>query len=144
MKKIVIIFAAAAMLAGCNPMRKPANNDMANVEETANSDSLNFEGVIPTADGPGIRYTIVLANDGSMGYSITRTDLEADNGKDATSHFAGKTEKISKNGREGLKFHLGEMDDEYFVQQSDSILRMVNGNLEEAASGLSYDLKRVK
>lgn len=51
---------------------------------------------------------------------------------------------MSKNGRDGLKLNLGEDDDEYFVQLDDSVLRMVNEDLEEAASGLNYDLKRIK
>lgn len=149
MKKIILFAAALAMLASCNSNTKPAVSNSADsttvaTDSAATDDSLRFEGTIPAADGPGTDYTIALANDSTLGYSVTRTDKEAENGKDFTTTFTGKAKKVSKNGRDGLKLNLGEDDDEYFVQLGDSVLRMVNEDLEDAASGLNYDLKRIK
>lgn len=149
MKKIILFAAALAMFASCNNNTKSATNNDADstavsTDSIATEDSLRFEGTIPAADGPGTQYTIALANDSTLGYSVTRTDKEAENGKDFTTTFTGKAEKVSKNGHNGLKLNLGEDDDEYFVQMGDSVLRMVNEDLEEAASGLNYDLRRIK
>ena len=132
MKKIILFAAALAMFASCNNNNKSATNNDADstavsTDSIATEESLRFEGTIPAADGPGTQYTIALANDSTLGYSVT-----------------GKAEKVSKNGHNGLKLNLGEDDDEYFVQMGDSVLRMVNEDLEEAASGLNYDLRRIK
>lgn len=149
MKKIILFAAALTMLASCNSNTKSATNNSADstavsTDSAATEDSMRYEGAIPAADGPDTQYTIAIANDSTLGYSVTRTDKESDNGKDFTTTYSGKAEKVNKNGRDGLKLNLGEDDDEYFVQLGDSVLRMVNEDLEEAASGLNYDLKRIK
>ncbi len=152
LKKIILFAAALVMLASCNSNNKPAPNNGADstavstdsTTTATTEDSLRYEGTIPAADGPGTQYTIALANDSTLGYSVTRTDKEAENGKDFTTTFTGNATKVSKNGREGLKLNLGEDDDVYFVQLGGSVLRMVNEDLEKAASGLNYDLKRIK
>ncbi len=55
-------------------------------------------------------------------------------------------EPYSKNGKKGLKLSTGKNDvsELYFVSVGDSVLRMVNDELEEAASANSYDLKLMK
>lgn len=109
---------------------------------------MRFQGEVPAADGPGIRYEVALANDTTNGFSMTRTYLEAENGKDKAESFTGKAEKIEKEvdgiKKTAYKFVLGDNDAEYFLVVNDSTLRMVNDELEEAASKLNYDLKRVK
>ena len=147
MKKVLLMLVACAAMTACQQKGKTAEA-MDNVDSTETMDSLRFQGEVPAADGPGIRYEVALANDTTNGFSMTRTYLEAENGKDKAESFTGKAEKIEKEvdgtKETAYKFVLGDNDAEYFLVVNDSTLRMVNDELEEAASKLNYDLKRVK
>lgn len=142
MKKTLLFFTACALMASCQNTAKTTG---AEVEEAAVADTLYYEGVVPAADGPGVRYEIALAQDSTMGVRMTETYLEAENGKDMTTQYVGKAEQVveQRGGVEvrGLKLDF-ENEDFYFVQKGDTTLRMVNSDWEEAASGLNYDLKR--
>lgn len=145
MKKMFLALAACAVLASCQQKGKTAEPTGTN--DSITTDSLRFEGVLPAADGPGIRYQLTLADDGSNGFSLVQTYLEAENGKDSTFCYTGIKEDITKtaDGKEtkGIKLPLGKDGTaEYFIQVNDSTLRMVNEELEEAASELNYDLTR--
>ena len=94
-------------------------------------------------------HEIALANDSTNGFSLKETYLKAENGKDKVLNYTGKAEKIEKDvkgeKKVGYKFTTGKDDALYFLQANDSTLRMVNDQLEEAATkDLNYDLKLVK
>lgn len=147
MKRTVMMLAACAMLAACQQQNKTAANQGGN--EAPVADSLHFVGKLPAADGPGIRYDLRIANDSTAGFTMTETYLEAENGKDQTTIYTGKAETVTQtvDGKEvkAYKFELGDNTPAtYFKIVNDSTLRMVNDELEEAASELNYDLKLLR
>ncbi|MCI6617279.1 MAG: copper resistance protein NlpE [Prevotella sp.] len=144
MKRTVMILTACAILAACQQQNKTAVSQEGN--DTTATDSLHFVGELPAADGPGIRYDLRIANDSTAGFAMTETYLEAEKGKDQTTAYAGKAETVTKtiDGKEVKAYKLASGVNEpatYFKMVNDSTLRMVNEDLEEAVSGLSYDLK---
>uniref|UniRef100_A0AB33JGP3 Copper resistance protein NlpE N-terminal domain-containing protein n=2 Tax=unclassified Prevotella TaxID=2638335 RepID=A0AB33JGP3_9BACT len=145
-KTFIMLLAAGALIASCQPKSKTGANSESVDSVAAVADTTVFEGTIPAADGPGIRYTVKLANDSTAGFAVAETYLEAENGKDQTTNYTGKAENVEKtvDGKQvkGLKLQLGEGNELYFTQPNDSILRMVSAELQESATGLSYDLKK--
>ena len=143
MKKFLLLAVAATTLVACQ--QKKAETE-APAEAAPVAEALVLEGPVPAADGPGYKYNLEMAADST--YKLVETALEADNGKDKVSEFSGKAEAVvgTKDGMEvhGLKFAMGDANNLYLVQKDDSTFRMVNDKLEEAASGLNYDLKKVK
>lgn len=122
-----------------------------------------YTGVVPAADGPGIRYTLKLdyeddKNNMEGDYDLVETYLEADtvatNGvKDNVSFKSeGDFTVVDQNGKKYLKLVKDAKDsnpqaasDLYFEVSSDSTLTMVNSQLEPAVSdSLNYTLKLVK
>ncbi|WP_233582280.1 copper resistance protein NlpE N-terminal domain-containing protein [Prevotella sp. OH937_COT-195] len=115
--------------------------------ESSSTDSTYFEGIVPAADSPGIKYEIALANDSSNGYRLTCTYLSAENGKDKTYQRTGIMETVKKtlDGQENTFYKFTDTDknvEEIFKVVGDSTLRMVNTEFEESATKLSYDLKK--
>lgn len=146
MKKLFFALAACAAMVACHEKGKTA---AASVNDSTVVDSICFQGEVPAADGPGVRYELALAGDSTNGFRLTETYLEAENGKDQVNTFSGVAEVIEKdvNGQKKKAYKLaaaGATDASYFLVVNDSVLRMVNAELEEAASGLNYDLKLVK
>ncbi len=141
MKKLLPLVALLAATVACQ--QKPASTDAANAAADSTqtvADTLHYEGTVPAADGPGIRYTIALSGDSVLNFALTQTYLEAENGKDQTRHYQGVGELIVGKG---IKLPLGANDTLYFKEVNDSTLRMVNSDFEEAeGKDLSYDLKR--
>ncbi len=153
MKKALMALAACALIASCQQKGKTeanAENADSVAVDSMVSDSVRYEGVIPAADGPGIRYQLALANDSTDGFSLVMTYLEAENGADKAFYYNGKKEDVKKtvDGKEksGYKLNLGKEEDaEYFLLLNDSTLRMVDKDLKEAVSGgAKYDLKLKK
>ncbi len=148
MKKLVFVLAACAVFAACGQSSKgSANAEGTDSTAVATSDSVVYEGVVPAADCPGIRYELVMANDTTNGFTLTTTMLEAENGQDVTTKFDGKAEIIEQKTADGeRKFYKLASDKEavYLLVVNDSTLRLVNDRLEEAASNLNYDLKLKK
>ena len=153
MKKAFMALAACALIASC-PQKGKTEANAENADSVAVdsmvSDSVRYEGVVPAADGPGIRYELALANDSTDGFSLVMTYLEAENGKDKVFYYTGKKEDVKKtvDGAEKMayKLNLGKKEDtEYFLVLNDSTLRMVNEDLKEGvAGGTKYDLKLKK
>lgn len=146
MKKVFFVLAACAAMVACQDKGKTT---ALTTNDTTMVDSTCFQGEVPAADGPGIRYELALANDSTNGFRLTETYLEAEEGKDQVNNYSGVAEKIEKevDGKKktAYKLVLGKPEDvSYFMIVNDSVLRMVNEDLEEAASGLNYDLKLVK
>ncbi|KGI61294.1 hypothetical protein HMPREF3034_01052 [Prevotella sp. DNF00663] len=145
-KTFIMLLAAGALIASCQPKSKTGANSESTDSVAAVADTTVFEGTVPAADGPGTRYTVKLANDSTLGFAVVETYLEAENGQDQTNNYTGKAENIEKtvDGKQvkGLKLHLGDANDLYFTQPNDSTLRMVSDELQESATGLNYDLKK--
>lgn len=140
MKKIFFLLVAAATMVSCQ-QKGNTNETTANDSTQTVADTLMFEGTVPAADGPGIQYQLSLAPDST--FQLVQTYLEAENGKDMTKNFTGKAEAVTVGAEKGFKVALGEgASFLYFKQVGDSTLRLVNDSLQEAASGLNYDLKR--
>ena len=68
MKKLLTLAVAAALVAACNNTGKTASTG-AGVDSLAQDstlgDSVRYEGVIPAADGPGIKYNVAIASNDS-------------------------------------------------------------------------------
>lgn len=158
-----IIFAAATVammsLAACNGK----NCSDGKCDNKAFDDDQMYTGVVPAADGPGVRYTLKLdyeddKNNMAGDYDLVETYLEADsvavNGvKDNVSYKSeGDFTVVDQNGKKYLKLVKDAKDsnpqavaDLYFEVSSDSTLTMVNAQFEPAANpDLNYTLKLVK
>ncbi|HEY9551604.1 MAG TPA: copper resistance protein NlpE N-terminal domain-containing protein [Prevotella sp.] len=152
MKKLMMIVAACAAMVACNQSGKTATNMDGNdsLADSAMNASAVYEGTIPAADGPGIRYNLELSGDTANTFHLTETYLAVDNGKDEAKEYDGKAELMTKtvNGEEkkAYKLDLGEGETaQYLLVVNDSTLRLVNDRLEESANkDLNYDLKLKK
>lgn len=149
-KHYAALFAMCALVGfgACNQNKK--TTEVTTETDTLAVDSTVYQGTIPAADGPGITYELALANDTSLGFRLTRTYLEAQDGKDQTFVSNGRAERIVKEvDGDSLRFlQFNETDGsgkEIFKVLNDSVLRMVNAEYKETESkGLNYDLKKVK
>ncbi|MDE7181083.1 MAG: copper resistance protein NlpE [Muribaculaceae bacterium] len=158
MKKAIYLAAAAFAMVGfasCN--HKCDGGKCSKVADQM------YTGVVPAADGPGVRYTLKLdyeddENNLAGDYDLVETYLEADtvavNGiKDNVSFKSeGDFSVVEQNGKKYLKLVKDAKDsnpqavsDLYFEVSSDSTLTMVNSELQPAVdSTLNYTLKLVK
>lgn len=122
-----------------------------------------YTGVLPAADGPGIRYTLKLDYDDDKGnlkgdYDLVETYLEADstsvNGiKDNISlKSEGDFSVVEQSGKKYLKLVMDPKDSNpkasaslNFEVTNDSTLTMVNAELQPAVTdSLNYSLKLVR
>ncbi len=149
MKNALLAIAVIAMMArccgkSCKPMTSTAADSTAVANDTASvaNDSLVYEGIVPAADCAGIRYCIAL-DARKEAFSMKEDYMESEAKVKDSFNEKGTVEPYSKNGKKGLKLSNGKNDGSelYFVSVGDSILRMVNDELEEATSANSYDLK---
>ena len=157
MKKVIMLAAVVAALASCQ--------SKANKAAEAQADSLAlamtpiteltevYEGTLPAADGPGIRYVLtlnMLADANDTTYTLDMTYLDADGqGKDKTFTSAGKPQMIQKTVKNKKKSALKLTPNDgsepvYFVIANDTTLTLSNDSLQEAVSDLNYDIVRVK
>ncbi len=124
---------------------------------------LTYTGILPAADGPGIRYTLKIDYDDDKknmegDYDLVETYLEADstavNGvKDNISYRSeGDFTVVEQSGKKYLKLVKDNKDSNpnatanlYFEVPTDSTLVMVNAELQPAVSSeLNYTLTLVK
>lgn len=140
MKKLALM-AIPFLFAACNNGKTAATVENA---DSVTNDSVYYEGTVPAADGPGIKYEIALAADSTNGFRLTSTYLEAEDGKDVTFVSNGQVETVKADGKEDTFYKLssGENETVIFKVVGDSILRMVNDEFEEATGGMNYDLKK--
>ena len=149
-KTVFVIIACAALTAACNNGKKASNTTDAQADTTATADSIVYEGVRPAADCAGIRYRLAVANDSTQGFSLTESYLKSETEVENTYAYAGKLEeqKATVGGKENTYYKLPMGKNEpttNFLVVNDSTLRLVNDQLEEAATKeLNYDLKLVK
>jgi uncharacterized lipoprotein NlpE involved in copper resistance len=146
-KTIFMLFACTAIMASCNNGKTTST---AEAEDTTTVDSVVYEGMVPAADCYGINYRLAMAQDSTMEFSLTESYMRSETEVDTTFSYKGSAVADTKtaDGKENnyLKLPTAENDTIYFLVLNDSILRMVNADLEEAVKteGISYDLKLVK
>lgn len=156
MKKVMMIATFTAALVSCQSKGTP-NNDAVAVDEgimtVAGNDSSAvtvYEGILPAADGPGIRYVLSVSPDGESGYTLVTTYLDAEGpGKNKSFTSKGKKEVIQKDvdnkKKTAIKLTPNDGDTPvYFVVVNDTTLHLVNDSLQEAVSDLNYDIIQVK
>ena len=109
-----------------------------------NRSAVEYEGVLPAADCPGIIYSLTLnANvEGSDTlFMLKQTYLEAgENGENISFELQGV-----QRMREGKYIQLQPDNGESqmnFCQVDDNTIRYVDANFQPIANGLNYDLKR--
>ena len=157
MKKFFLLAVAAVALPGlasCSKGDCKSNCD-------APKDDMTYTGVVPAADGPGVRYTLTVDydHDGLKGdYDLVETYLEADttsvNGiKDNVSFKSeGDFTVTEKDGKKYLKLVKDAKDSNanasdalfFEVGADNATLTMVNSDLEAAVMPELYTLTLVK
>ena len=158
MKKVIMLAAVVAALASCqSKANKAAEAEADSIAIEAMSPTVEatevYEGTLPAADGPGIRYVLtlnMLADANDTTYTLDMTYLDADGqGKDKTFTSAGKPQMIQKTVKNKKKSALKLTPNDgsepvYFVIANDTTLTVSNDSLQEAVSDLNYDIVRVK
>lgn len=150
----------ATALVSCQQKEKKAEIDptapeeiVVTLTEKSPASYIVYRGTLPAADGPGTRYELTLNGAGTNnedGYSLVVTYLEAKTGKDVTYTSRGKKQAVQQKGEGGeVRNAYKLMPDNgeaplYFLEVNDTTLRLVNEDLQEAASGLKYDLIKVR
>lgn len=158
MKKVIMLAAVVAALASCqSKANKAVEAELESIAMEVMSPTVGttevYEGLLPAADGPGIRYVLTLnmftdANDTT--YTLDMTYLDADGkGKDETFTLAGKPQMIRKTVENKQKSALKLAPNDgsepvYFVIANDTTLTLSNEGLEEVVSNLNYNIVRVK
>ena len=156
MKKVILLAAVVAALASCqskaNKAAEAEADSLAVAAMTPMSDATEvFEGTLPAADGPGIKYVLALnaMTDGpDTTYTLDLTYLDPKGG-DKTVTSTGKQQMIhkivKKQPKKAVKLTPSNGDAPlYFVIVNDTTLRMVNDSLQESVSDLNYDIVKVK
>ncbi len=165
MKKNIILTAAVAVLAivglsACGGNKKCGGNAC---ENSKLNEEQMFSGVLPAADGPGIRYLLKLDYDDDKNftegdYDLVETYLAADSTsvggvRDGEMFKSeGDFTVMNQNGKKYLKLvkdikdsNAKASDNLYFEVVNDSTLTLVNSNLEPAVNdSLNYTLRLVK
>ena len=157
MKKVIMLAAVVAALVSCQSKgtkaEEAAADSLAVVMEPTMEETQVYEGVLPAADGPGIRYVLTLntlANAADTTYTLDVTYLDAEGpGKNKSFTSKGKKEVIQKDvdnkKKTAIKLTPNDGDTPvYFVVVNDTTLRLVNDSLQEAVSDLNYDIIQVK
>lgn len=115
--------------------------------------SEQYEGVLPAADCPGIRYQLTLkhrAHSGDGYFLLLTTYLEAENGRDATFAYIGRrlTQRGSDQNPDATVWQLISDTDQsvwnFEVQSQGQTLQLLTKQFEEIPSNLSYELKKLK
>ena len=109
-----------------------------------------YEGLLPAADGPGIRYRLTLSGEaygGSGSYEMTMTYLEAEDGEDRSFRSEGlwKTFRGPVGGSDAVVLQLDPEDSTArvdFLYMTDS-LEMLGDGRTRIGSPLDYTLRLV-
>ena len=157
MKKVIMLAAVVAALVSCQSKGTKAEEAVADSLAVAMEPTMEetqvYEGVLPAADGPGIRYVLTLntlANATDTTYTLDVTYLDAEgNGKDKTFTSKGKPVKVEKTVKDKKKtaIKLNPSDGSepvYFVIANDTTLTLADDSLEVSESDLNYNIIRVK
>ena len=114
---------------------------------------LHYEGILPAADCPGIRYTLTLRHrehSGDGTFQLQMTYLEAEDGKDVTFSYTGRrlTLRGIPSDADATVWQLlvdgKEKDTFNFLRDDDQTLTLLNKDFEKNDSQLNYSLKRTE
>ena len=136
----------------------PADSLVVYPQHSAGNDALGtlqehtYEGTLPAASCPGIRYHLTIRNKEHSGdgtFALTLTYLEAENGEDRTFSYTGKryTQRGTPDDNDATVWQMiadNEQDIFNFLVESDSTLVLLNDRFERNKSDLNYSLVRVK
>ena len=106
-----------------------------------------YEGLLPAADGPGIRYELTLENrehSGDGTYRLAMTYLEAENGRDTTFFSSGRWGTDDDPDATVYQLNIGDttLEQINFLSYPDSLI-MLGADMKRAESKLNYTLKLV-
>lgn len=111
-----------------------------------------YEGILPAASCPGIRYTLTVRNrehSGDGTFSLTLTYLEAENGQDSSFLYTGKrfTQRGTPDDNDATvwQFVTDDGKDTFnFLVESDSALILLNDRFERNDSEQNHTLVRIR
>ncbi len=140
MKNVMMLVVACAMFAAC---QNGKTNQVAGAADSTAVDSAVYEGLVPSADGAGIRYRLAVANDSTKGFTLDEAYMKSETEVDTLFRYEGKASDMSVKDKKYLMLSTKTDPKAYhFLVVNDSTLRMVNSELEEpVGSDLNYDLK---
>lgn len=164
MKKIIYMAGAALALMSMTACSGNNGGNCSNDKcDSKCKEDMLYTGVLPAADGPGVRYALTIDYDDDKGckegdYDLIETYLTADSTSVAgvadgvTYKSEGDFTVIEKNGKKYLKLvkdtkdsNPNAADNLYFELSSDSTLTMVNSDLEPSVNPeLNYTLTLAK
>lgn len=161
MKKLLLLFAIAALIVSCQSKGNKietvseSENDsifMLNDSTLGDLETYTYEGILPAADCEGIKYLLAIQeqeNDSTGTYTLTTTYIGADNGKDKIFTSTGK--RMILQGTPGNKntvvYQLIPNDGSEkinFLAEGDSALTLVGKDFKKAMSKLNYTIKKIK
>lgn len=111
----------------------------------------HFEGVLPAADCPGIRYELCIRSrehSGDGSFRLDMTYLEAEDGKDVTYSYSGSrnTQRGIPGNNDATVWQLVADDGSVFNFLYDAgkqSLTLLSGSFEPVDSDLNYTLERI-
>ena len=114
--------------------------------------SHTYEGLLPAASGPGIRYSLTVRSrqhSGDGTFSLTMTYIEAEDGKDQSFSYTGKrfTQRGIPGDNDATVWQLVTDDKKdifNFLYDDEQTLTLLNDKFEKSSSGLNYTLKLVE
>ena len=139
MKKVIMLAAVVAALVSCQSKGTKAEEAVADSLAVAMEPTMEetqvYEGVLPAADGPGIRYVLTLntlANATDTTYTLDVTYLDAEG-------------KVKDKKKTAIKLNPSDGSEPvYFVIANDTTLTLADDSLEVSESDLNYNIIRVK
>lgn len=162
MKKVIMLAAVVAALVSCQSKgtktEATAADSLAMSTQPTMEEVQVWEGVLPAADGPGIRYVLTLntvANANDTTYTLDMTYLDAGGkGQDKTFTSKGRPVIVKKAMRDkdrrtitrkAIKLNPNNGGEPmYFIIANDTTLTLANDSLEVSQSDLNYDIYRVQ
>lgn len=114
--------------------------------------SYTYEGLLPAASGPGIRYSLTVRSHQHSGdgtFSLTMTYIEAEDGKDQSFSYTGKrfTQRGIPGDNDAIVWQLVTDDKKdifNFLYEDEQTLTLLNDKFEKNSTGLDYTLKQIK
>ena len=111
-----------------------------------------YEGTLPAADGPGIRYTLTVRHQEHSGdgtFSLDMTYLEAENGKDATYTYTGRryTQRGIPGDDNATVWQLVSEDGDdifNFLVEDSLTITLLNMDFQKNDTELNYSLTLVE
>ena len=111
-----------------------------------------YEGVLPAASGPGIRYSLTIRNQEHSGdgtFTLVMTYLEAENGQDQSFTYTGKrfTQRGIPGNDNATVWQLISNDQKEtfnFLYENEKTLTLLNDRFEPSKTDLNYSLRLIE